>query len=394
MSELWTSPKAGPFPSAHLAGFAENDVIQTRCGRLRLATIDQEDAFTFEPPATGRTCESCLRLANRDHREDDGSNVVGTGAVTFAPATLVALGRFWTAHGGVNLGVVGDTAHQSKGVSYHLGASDLVAGAYSAVTPRDRAGLTNAASAIDLGRLDGSLVKLRAFSRWFVLQAQADVLGSSDIREIIYSPDGQVVLRWDHERGFASAPRSGEADASHLAHTHLSFYRDSELRSKVALFEPYFAPSEVDHMLTPSLDPSEFRPLTGIKVKAGAYVRQSPLASAKGIKLPNDATLPLYGNANASTAWRGVLIGVPATVTSGSFYADTKSRPTIAYIAGTDVGDTVQLPIPLPDCTAAVAEAVKPLHDEIVNVRTDVTEIRGILTDLSERVDKALVALT
>lgn len=73
MTERWTSPKAGPFPSGHLFGFAENDVMQTRCGRLRPATIDQENATTPEPPATseGRTCETCLRLANRDHREPE-----------------------------------------------------------------------------------------------------------------------------------------------------------------------------------------------------------------------------------------------------------------------------------------------------------------------------------
>jgi len=308
--------------------------------------------------------------------------------VTFAPATLVALGRFWTAHGGVNLGVVGDSAHQSKGVSYHLGADQLLAGAYSAQTARDRAGLTNAASAIDLGRLDGSLVKLRTFSRWFVLQAQADVPGCSDIREIIYSPDGQIVLRWDRERGYASAPRPGEADTSHLAHTHLSFYRDSEQRTKVALFEPYFATPEVDHMLTPSLDPSEFRPLKGIKVKAGTRFYRQASTSGDSAGLNATSIYPLFGNTNASTAWRGILVN------TGAFYADGNARQTIGFIEGSAIAETVDLPIPLPDCTAAVAEAVKPLHDEIVNVRSDVTEIRGILTDLSERVDKALVALT
>ena len=62
----------------------------------------------------------------------------------------------------------------------------------------------------------------------------------ADVREIIYSPDGQRVLRWDRERGASSMPRPGEADASHLTHTHVSFYRDSEHRDKVPLFAPYF----------------------------------------------------------------------------------------------------------------------------------------------------------
>ena len=162
--------------------------------------------------------------------------------MTFSPSPLVALGRYWVAHGGVNLGIVGDAAHGAKGVSYHLGRDRLAPGAYSAQTARDKAGLSNAASALDLGKLGGSLPKLRAFSVWLVGQARESALGTSDIREVIWSPDGKVVLRWDRERGAESSPRAGEADTSHVTHTHISFYRDSERRSKVGLFAPYFVP--------------------------------------------------------------------------------------------------------------------------------------------------------
>ncbi len=65
------------------------------------------------------------------------------------------------ANGGVNLGIIGDTAHATLGVSYHLGKSQLTATAYSRQLPRDAAGLTEAASAIDLGKLNGSLTELR-----------------------------------------------------------------------------------------------------------------------------------------------------------------------------------------------------------------------------------------
>lgn len=168
--------------------------------------------------------------------------------MTTAPATLTALGRYWRSQGGVFLGVVGDTSHVAKGTSYHLGRSALAAGAYSARTPRDRAGLTEQASAIDLGKLGTPTVppanygRLRAFSRWLVEQCQADAPGTSDVREVIYTPDGKVVMRYDRERGVTSAPRRGEADSSHLAHTHVSFYRDSARRPKLALFAPFFAP--------------------------------------------------------------------------------------------------------------------------------------------------------
>lgn len=160
--------------------------------------------------------------------------------MTYAPAPLRALATYWVAQGGVNLGVVGDVAHQRKGASYHLGESSLVPLAYSRVLPRDRAGLTEAASAIDLGKLRGSFAPLRTFSRWLVVRCQKGVGGTQDIREIIYTADGESVLRYDRERGFDSVPRPGEADGSHLWHTHISFYRDSEKRPKADLFRPFF----------------------------------------------------------------------------------------------------------------------------------------------------------
>ncbi|WP_037684611.1 hypothetical protein, partial [Streptomyces griseus] len=42
-----------------------------------------------------------------------------------------------------------------------------------------------------------------------------------DIREIIYSPDGQTVKRWDR------LGKRSTGDSSHLWHTHFSFFRDS-----------------------------------------------------------------------------------------------------------------------------------------------------------------------
>jgi len=162
--------------------------------------------------------------------------------MTYAPGQIFALQNYWVIRGGKALGIVGDTAHQAKGTSYHLGKDKLSATAYSARTARDVSGLTNAASAIDLGRLNGSLKQLRKFSIWLVEQGQHKAPGTRDIREIIYTPDGNIVLRWDRERGAASSPRPGEADNSHLTHTHISFYRDSEYREKVGLFEPYFMP--------------------------------------------------------------------------------------------------------------------------------------------------------
>jgi hypothetical protein len=189
--------------------------------------------------------------------------------MTYAPATLNELVAYWRHQGGVNLGVVGDTAHVKRGQSYHLGADHLAAGAYSTKTPRDAAGLTNAASAMDLGRLDGSLVKLREFSSWLVDEARENQPGTSDMREIIYSPDGRAVLRWDRERGYASAPQAGEADLTHLTHTHVSWYRDAEKRDHTTAFKPYF---EGDQTMADTWEPEAGAAGTFTVTKAGNMI--------------------------------------------------------------------------------------------------------------------------
>lgn len=154
--------------------------------------------------------------------------------MTYAPKTLIGLADYFEEHGGVNLGIVGDAAH-TKG--YHLGRDRLTLPDYSVKQPRDVAGLTNAASAIDLGRIHGSLQELYAFSRELVAACMAKAPGYRDVREVIYSPDGRRVQRWSGVSGqIETGP--GNGDASHLTHTHVSYFRDSEAREKVGLFAP------------------------------------------------------------------------------------------------------------------------------------------------------------
>lgn len=155
--------------------------------------------------------------------------------MTYAPARLLELREFLKPITGLsagNLGIVGDARHANGGTSYHLGKDQLTDTAYSRRTARDKAGLTNAASAMDIGNFAG----LRALSLSLVGLCRANAPGTDDIREVIYSPDGKTVLRWDRERGYSSAPKAGEADDSHLFHTHVSWYRDSEKRDKVGVF--------------------------------------------------------------------------------------------------------------------------------------------------------------
>ena len=232
--------------------------------------------------------------------------------MTYAPPALIELGRYWVRHGGVNLGVVGDAAHQRKGTSYHLGRSVLADDAYSRKTARDRAGLTDAASAIDLGKLNGNLGQLRTFSKWFVQRCRTNAPGTQDVREFIYSPDGRTVLRWDRERGVNSAPRTGEANNSHLAHSHISFYRDSEKRSKVGLFRPYFEPAKP---VTQPATPAKEEPVsTGNRLTDAIVTRAGYLANE--IKAGDEAGVAEQATKIIGFAARA--IGSPAPVVAGT----------------------------------------------------------------------------
>ena len=128
-------------------------------------------------------------------------------------------------------GIVGDTAHAQGGDSYHLGADQTRArngrDRYSVdESPRDRQGLNNYASGMDVGYFKVTtgrgVFDLFAFSRWLVALCKAGDPDTVDIREVIYSPDGRAVRRWD-----ALGRRSG-GDDSHLFHTHISEYRDAD----------------------------------------------------------------------------------------------------------------------------------------------------------------------
>lgn len=176
--------------------------------------------------------------------------------MSFAPASLRSLGAFYEAQGGINLGIVGNAAHTS---GYHLGRDRIYDGSgpglgdndYSVKLARDKSGLTDAASAIDLGKINGSLAQLRAFSRWLVAQCQASAAVRHDIREIIYTPDGATVQRYSGVDNKIHTG-AGNGDSSHLTHTHISYYRDSQDRDKIAVFAPYF--TEADMGLSIMLD--------------------------------------------------------------------------------------------------------------------------------------------
>jgi hypothetical protein len=171
----------------------------------------------------------------------------GRPGLTVAPASLLAARQFYIdtlAKAGfrinpLSVGIVGDDPHAQTGSSYHLGKSALRADSYTIVeSPRDRAGLSEAAAALDLGMftitVGGKRHDLRSFSLWLVAQCKANTADTADIREVIYSPDGVTVKRWDR------LGKRSTGDASHLTHTHESWFRDSEARDKTAHLKRYF----------------------------------------------------------------------------------------------------------------------------------------------------------
>ncbi len=170
--------------------------------------------------------------------------------MTRAPANLLAVRNLLLTHLNFDpkavreqdlepaeLGIVGDANHRG---GYHCGSDRVVTNDYSVVeSPRDSSGLTLDAAALDVGlfefRSGGRTHTLRTFSVWCVQQCTAGAPDTRDIREIIYSPDGRTVRRWDRLR------RRSSGDSSHLWHTHFSFFRDSIKagRDQTPLFRRY-----------------------------------------------------------------------------------------------------------------------------------------------------------
>ncbi|WP_433312015.1 hypothetical protein [Micromonospora chersina] len=170
--------------------------------------------------------------------------------MTSAPANLLAVRNLLLTYLNVDkdtvrsqdlepaeVGIVGDPNHRG---GYHCGSDRVVPNDYSVVeSTRDSSGLTLHASALDVGTFSvssgGATHDLRTFSTWCVSQCVAGAGDAGDIREIIYSPDGATVRRWDR------LGKRTSGDSSHLFHTHFSFFRDSTRagRDQTPLFRRY-----------------------------------------------------------------------------------------------------------------------------------------------------------
>lgn len=145
--------------------------------------------------------------------------------MTHAPADLLAVREYLLTSTGLPadaVGIVGDPAHRG---GYHCGSDRTDPDDYSRrESLRDRAGLSEAASALDIGDFRRGGVSLRSLTLGFVAACQRGDPRTRDVREVIYTPDGSTVRRFDR-LGIRST-----GDSSHLYHTHIGFFRDSEGR--------------------------------------------------------------------------------------------------------------------------------------------------------------------
>lgn len=224
-----------------------------------------------------------------------------------------------------DFGITGDHDHVLQGTGYHLGRDQLKMrlGPYSARTSRDLAGLSNAASALDVPNSIGILPELSA---WMVAQCRAKAPDTLDIREIVFSPDGVAVLTWDRERGVTSYPMP-RGSLSHRTHTHFSWYRDSEFHNRAAVFERFFNEREDmlrDEELTiprETLLTGETLPPEGEHEKVDAatavafalrHAFAARRASEEALKIVKDLKIPLVTDEQLERVLRKIILSLPS----------------------------------------------------------------------------------
>lgn len=242
---LWAAPGSG-----YLTGYPGDTSPHWRAGYggwANLAVMQYAVAPLSFPDGTRGTID-VSKSAIRDPAVWTALTGTGDTGMTFAPDSCLAVRKAIQERTGLSnaaLGIVGDDNHAQTASSYHLGKSANKSSSYTiAESSRDRNGLSEAASANDIGYwsikgADGRTHTLRTFSTWLADQCRAGAADTRDIREVIYSPEGKTVKRYD-----ALGIRTS-GDDSHLTHTHISWFRDSENRDRAAVIRRYFA-EEVD----------------------------------------------------------------------------------------------------------------------------------------------------
>jgi hypothetical protein len=295
--------------------------------------------------------------------------------MTNAPDDLLVVRRYLLAAAGLAddaVGIVGDPAHASTG-GYHEGNNDLgrvgrLTSDYSKrESARDRPG-TDSASAEDIGQWGGVIGRRRlswlAFNAELVAACQRGDSRTRDIREVIYTPDGVTVRRWD-----ALGVRS-TGDSSHLYHTHLSFFRDSEGRRA--------APDNILGLLADLIDGEVPNvALDGIdraQVSNSEHYLQALISLAdQATGLSNTSVTTLTAPNLLAAALKRVDAGVAQLLTAAAAEAarDAGLRSVIDALAAAvnAAGGSVDTAAILAGVADAVHTAVAPLEDTIAELR-------------------------
>jgi hypothetical protein len=291
--------------------------------------------------------------------------------MTYAPQTSKDAMAFWVAHGGANGGIVGDAAHAAR-ATYHngwdravtrLGTTDMAVVAskdYTYAQKRDQV-KSDAAMGIDLSWPLAAKGPLYRFSNWLVEQCKAGAC--PDIREVIWSPDGKVVKHWNdpYKRVYDGYPiQTGHGDSSHLWHTHISFYRDSEQRAKVGLFAPYFTPTEVLEPMLSLWPPETVEYAKSLKLAPGYELYRNPSKTSERLVLDDDKSGGTFRAVGAVTNWRCVEYVFPADwkKPDGTLYTELAGKPLGIWVPAASVLAEIDNPkVPAPADTSPFTQA-------------------------------------
>jgi hypothetical protein len=221
------------------------------------------------------------------------------------------------------VGIVGDSAHRG---GYHCGSDRVVTNDYSVVeSPRDRAGLNDLAAGLDVGpfsvTVGGKTHNLRTFSAWCVAQCAANAADTRDIREIIYSPDGTTVKRWDRLK------RRSSGDSSHRWHTHFSFFRDAIKagRDQRPLFRRYL--SSIGLLEDDDMTPEEHNWLATVHKNLTVLDGRNPVGQIyTRMAMGEDATVKGFASAHPTLRTLGTQMTAMQTALLGAVKGlDTKA---------------------------------------------------------------------
>lgn len=315
--------------------------------------------------------------------------------MTNAPPDLMAVRAYLLRATGLPadaVGIVGDPAHASTG-GYHEGRVDLArvgraTSDYSVrESGRDAGGLSDSASALDIGDFTHNGKTLRQLSVWLVGRCQAGDARTRDIREVIYTPDGSTVRRWDR-LGVRST-----GDGSHLYHTHLSCFRDSEGRRNqpaniLGLLTEFFEGKVTTAMALDGIDRAQ---VSNSERYLQALIGLTDTASGISNTVDTNLTRPNV----LAAALKRVDAGVAQLLTAATAEAarDVAEKTVIdaLAVAVKAGGGSVDTAAVLAGVADRVHAAVEPLEVANAELRAEITALRHALAE-AERAKGAAAA--